>query len=52
MSHYRRAIVPGGVKMLVSSVYEIPILMSLIVIIGVMATSVVASIVFPKEEAQ
>ena len=41
-----------GVKMLVSSVYEIPIHMSLLVIIGVLATSVVASIAFPKEESQ
>jgi tellurite resistance protein TerC len=41
-----------GVKMLVSSFYEIPILMSLLVIIGVLATSVVASVVFPKEEMQ
>lgn len=39
-----------GVKMLVSSIYEIPIHMSLLVIIGVLATSVVASIVFPREE--
>jgi len=38
--------------MLISSVYEIPIHISLLVIIGVLATSVVASIVFPKEETQ
>ena len=41
-----------GVKMLISSVYEIPIHMSLLVIIGVLATSVIASIVFPKEDSQ
>ena len=41
-----------GVKMLVSSVYEIPIHISLLVIIGVLATSVVASIVFPKADTQ
>ena len=41
-----------GVKMLVSSVYEIPIHISLLVIIGVLATSVVASIVFPKADTK
>ena len=41
-----------GVKMLVSSVYEIPIHMSLLVIIGVLTTAVAASIVFPKEGSQ
>jgi len=41
-----------GVKMLVSSVYEIPIQISLLVIIGVLATSVVASIVFPKADTR
>jgi len=41
-----------GVKMLISSVYEIPILVSLLVIIGVLATSVVASIVFPKADTR
>ena len=39
-----------GVKMLLSSVYEIPILLSLFVIVSVLAASVVASIVFPKEK--
>jgi hypothetical protein len=38
--------------MLLSGVYEIPIHLSLLVIIGVLATSVVASIVFPREESQ
>jgi len=41
-----------GVKMLISSVYEIPIFVSLLVIIGVLATSVVASIVFPKADTR
>ena len=41
-----------GVKMLISSVYEIPIHMSLLVIIGVLATSVIASIVFPKDQTE
>jgi tellurite resistance protein TerC len=39
-----------GVKMLISSVYEIPILVSLLVIIGLLATAVAASIVFPRDE--
>ena len=39
-----------GVKMLLSSVYEIPILLSLFVIVSVLAASVVASIAFPKKE--
>ena len=39
-----------GVKMLLSSVYEIPIHLSLLVIVAVLATSVVASMVFPKEK--
>jgi tellurite resistance protein TerC len=38
-----------GVKMLLSSVYQIPILISLFVIIGVLAVSVAASVIFPKE---
>ena len=41
-----------GVKMLISSVYEIPIHMSLLVIIGVLGTSVIASIVFPKDKTE
>ena len=40
-----------GVKMLLSSVYEIPIHLSLMVIVAVLAASVVASIAFPKEKA-
>jgi tellurite resistance protein TerC len=40
-----------GVKMLLSSKVEIPIHLSLFVIIGVLAASVIASVVFPKEEA-
>lgn len=40
-----------GVKMLLSSVYVIPIHISLMVIVAVLATSVVASIAFPKEKA-
>jgi tellurite resistance protein TerC len=39
-----------GVKMLLSSVYQIPIHLSLLVIVGVLAASVIASIAFPKEE--
>ena len=39
-----------GVKMLLSSVYVIPIQISLLVIVAVLATSVVASIAFPKEK--
>lgn len=39
-----------GVKMLLSSVYHIPIHVSLLVIVAVLTTSVVASIVFPKEK--
>jgi tellurite resistance protein TerC len=39
-----------GVKMLLSSVYEIPIQLSLLVIVSVLAASVVASIAFPKEK--
>jgi tellurite resistance protein TerC len=37
-----------GVKMLLSSVYQIPIHISLMVIVAVLAASVVASIAFPK----
>jgi tellurite resistance protein TerC len=40
-----------GVKMLLSGYYEIPIHLSLLVIIGVLAASVVASMIFPREEA-
>jgi tellurite resistance protein TerC len=39
-----------GVKMLLSSVYQIPIHWSLLVIVSVLAASVVASIAFPKKE--
>jgi tellurite resistance protein TerC len=39
-----------GVKMLLSSVYEIPIHVSLPVIIGLLAVGVIASVVFPKKE--
>ena len=38
-----------GVKMLLSGYYEIPIHLSLMVIVGVLASSVIASIVFPKK---
>ena len=38
-----------GVKMLLSSVYQIPILISLLVIIGVLAVSIAASVMFPKK---
>jgi tellurite resistance protein TerC len=37
-----------GVKMLLSSVYDIPIHLSLLVIVGVLASSVAASILFPR----
>jgi len=40
-----------GVKMLLSGYYEIPIHLSLLVIVGVLAVSVIASIAFPREEA-
>ena len=39
-----------GVKMLLSGVYQIPIHLSLLVIVGVLGASVAASIAFPKEE--
>jgi tellurite resistance protein TerC len=39
-----------GVKMLLSGYYEIPIHLSLLVIVGVLAVSVIASIAFPREE--
>ena len=39
-----------GVKMLLSGYYEIPIHLSLLVIVAVLAVSVIASIVFPREE--
>ena len=40
-----------GVKMLLSGYYEIPIHLSLLVIVGVLAASVAASMLFPREEA-
>jgi tellurite resistance protein TerC len=40
-----------GVKMLLSGYYEIPIHLSLLVIVAVLASSVIASIAFPREEA-
>ena len=40
-----------GVKMLLSSVYMIPIHVSLLVIIGVLGASVAASIMFPKQDS-
>jgi tellurite resistance protein TerC len=40
-----------GVKMLLSAKVEIPIHLSLLVIVGVLAVSVIASVVFPREEA-
>ncbi|HEX6574727.1 MAG TPA: TerC family protein [Gemmatimonadaceae bacterium] len=39
-----------GVKMLLSGYYQIPIHVSLLVIIGVLVTSVVASVMFPKAD--
>jgi tellurite resistance protein TerC len=39
-----------GVKMLLGSVYEIPILVSLLVIAVILAVSVVASVVFPPKK--
>jgi tellurite resistance protein TerC len=39
-----------GVKMLLSGYYEIPIHLSLLVIVAVLAVSVIASIVLPREE--
>jgi len=38
-----------GVKMLISSAYEIPIVHSLLVIAGILAVSVLVSIAFPRE---
>lgn len=38
-----------GVKMLLASVYEIPILVSLLVIAGILTIAAVASVVFPKQ---
>ena len=40
-----------GVKMLLSGYYEIPIHLSLLVIVGVLGASVAASILFPRKEA-
>jgi tellurite resistance protein TerC len=40
-----------GVKMLLSGNYEIPIHVSLVVIVGILAASVIASIAFPREGA-
>ena len=39
-----------GVKMLLSGYYEIPIHVSLLVIVAVLAVSVIASIAFPRKE--
>jgi tellurite resistance protein TerC len=39
-----------GVKMLGSHYFDIPIVLSLAIVIGVLATSVVASLVFPKKK--
>jgi tellurite resistance protein TerC len=39
-----------GVKMLLGSVYHIPIQISLLVIAGVLASAVIASMVFPKKK--
>jgi len=39
-----------GVKMLLSGYYEIPIHLSLLVIVGVLGASVAASMLFPREE--
>jgi tellurite resistance protein TerC len=38
-----------GVKMLLSGVYEIPTLLSLILIASLLGVSVAASVLFPKE---
>ena len=38
-----------GVKMLLGSVYEVPILVALLVIAAVLAVSIVASVVFPRK---
>jgi tellurite resistance protein TerC len=38
-----------GVKMLLGSVYEVPILVALLVIAAVLAISIVASVVFPRK---
>lgn len=40
-----------GVKMLVAHYFEIPIVTSLAIVIGVLAASVIASLVFPKKKA-
>jgi tellurite resistance protein TerC len=40
-----------GVKMLLGSVYEIPIFVSLLVIAIILALSIVASLVFPRDKA-
>lgn len=40
-----------GVKMLLSGVYEIPTLLSLILIASLLAVSVAASVLFPKEQS-
>mgnify|MGYP003292124574 CR=1 FL=1 len=39
-----------GVKMLISGEYHIPIVASLLIIGGILVTSVVASIVFPRDK--
>jgi tellurite resistance protein TerC len=39
-----------GVKMLIEGVYHIPIMMSLAIVLGTLATSIAASMVWPKAE--
>lgn len=41
-----------GVKMLIKDIYEIPVAVSLLVIAGILFTAVVASMLFPKSEAE
>ncbi|OGW81349.1 MAG: hypothetical protein A3C47_06755 [Omnitrophica bacterium RIFCSPHIGHO2_02_FULL_51_18] len=50
--HYGLAIILGfvGMKMILSDIYKIPIVTSLCVIAGVLALSVVASLLWPKKE--
>ena len=50
--HYGLAAILGyvGVKMLLSDIYKIPIVISLGVIVGTLALSIIASLVWPKKD--
>jgi len=50
--HYGLAAILGfvGVKMLLSDIYKIPIGITLGVIVGTLALSIIASLVWPKDQ--